>query len=103
MLKDSAWQAKDRKLFKKFRYFKYDVLLLQKMYCTTQESFNYLVVEFKAQGGLSLSPSSSRAGTAIFVRATTNFLLENIYQCTPDAGYAAALDISKNQCFYRII
>ena len=31
------------------------------------------------------------------------FLRENIHQYTPDAGYAVALDISKKQCFYRII
>ena len=95
--------SKRQEIIQEISKFKYDVLLLQEIYCTTQEIFNSWVVEFKAQGELSLSPSSSRAGTAIFVRDTTTFLLENIYQCTPNAGYAVALDIYKDQCFYLII
>ena len=91
--------SKRQEIIQEISKFKYDVLLLQEIYCTMQEIFNSWVVEFKAQGGLSLSPSSSRAGTAIFVRDTTNFLLENIHQCTPDAGYAVALDISKKAMF----
>ena len=95
--------SKRQEIIQEISKFKYDVLFMQEIYCTMQVIFISWVVEFKAQWGLSLSPSSSRAGTAIFVRDTTNFLIENIQQCTPDAGYTVALDISKKKMFYRII
>ena len=94
--------SKRQEIIQEISKFKYDDIIARNLLHYAGD-FNSWVVEFNAQGGLSLSPSSSRAGTAIFVCDTTNFLLENIHHCTPDAGYAVALDIYKNQCFYRII